>query len=255
MAISGCPTKAATGIALSIFAAGIFTGCLKPLQPDPAALNADSASPQPAPDCASCHAYPLHDVNHAYHLRALNPREAVATKFIYERKNGIIVCMDCHFGSLAHKRYAWYDTLWGTAGDVRTTPDKLPSDPIYRIDSTPGYLPLPAVVGAAATSEQVNAMLEQAFEIGKVVPWLTGSKHMNGKVDVEFSSSLVPDSAQRLQAYHPQDISCSSVECHNAPKKKYRWASMNKALSGCPTAEHSPQLDSSCGYLPSQEPK
>jgi hypothetical protein len=198
----------------------------------------------------------LHDVNHNYHLHGLNPREAVQSIFTKERKNGIIVCMDCHFGSVAHRSYSWYDTLWGTDGDFRPSKDKLPNDPIFRIDSTPGFLPLPAGINLAGiNSNQVNAMMENADEIGSVVSWLTSTSHMNGQVDIEFSPNIVLDSAFSKMAFRVKDLSCSSIECHNAPKKTYRWASKSLGLTGCPTSEHNPELDSSCKYSPRQEPK
>ena len=107
----------------------LLIGCLEIPKPDPASLNSVSTAPPAIPDCAGCHAYPLHDVNHTYHLRAFNTREGVQAKFIYERKNGVIVCMDCHFGSVAHRNYVWFDTIWGTDGDLRSSADKLPNDP------------------------------------------------------------------------------------------------------------------------------
>lgn len=233
-----------------------LAGCQPSLNSDAPALQARTSAPAAAPDCGSCHFYPLHDVNHNYHLNGLNPREAVQSLFVYERKNGIIVCMDCHFGSVAHRKYNWYDTLWGTEGDVRATADKLPNDPIYRIDTIPGFLPLPAGMRSEdATSDRVNAMMESAARIGSLVSWMTSRAHMNGQVDVEFSPNIVLDTNLSKSAFRASDLSCSSIECHNAPKKTYRWASKAKGLNGCPTLEHFPELDTSCNYSPKQEPK
>ncbi|MEO6096939.1 MAG: hypothetical protein ABIW76_15185 [Fibrobacteria bacterium] len=235
------------------------SGCIVNLKPDQAALTAN-ASNAPAtrssPDCASCHAYPLHDVMHNYHLRALNPRATMQEKFVKERKNGVIICMDCHFGSLAHRNYMWYDTLWGVDPDIHDKANRLPTDPIYRIDSTPGFLPLTwELPGSEANSDRVMAMMDSAADIGSVITWLTAQNHLNGTVDVEFSSSMVLDPARSRSAYRARDLSCSAIECHNAPKKTYRWASKNLGITGCPTLEHSPVLDASCDYSPLQEPK
>ncbi len=247
------PLKAASTLFLIAI---MLCGCLEGIKPDAAALTASSTAPRMGPDCASCHAYPLHDVNHTYHLQSFNTREGVQGKFIYERKNGAIVCMDCHFGSIAHRNYNWYDTLWGTEGDVRATRDKLPNDPIYRIDSIPGFLPLPyALERATATSDQVDSLLDAAAKIGAVVSWLTAGNHFNGSVDVEFSPNIVLDTGLARTAYRARDLSCSAIECHNAPKKIYRWASKDKGLPGCPSLDHNPEVDSSCGYSPKQEPK
>jgi hypothetical protein len=241
--------------ALSALVCGIaLSGCLESLKPDQPALTSISTAPRTVPDCASCHAYPLHDVNHSYHLNSLNTWEGVQAKFVYERKNGAILCMDCHFGSIAHRAYNWYDTIWGTEGDLRSTADKLPNDPIYRIDSIPGFLPLPAA-GGPVTSVRIDSLIMAATRIGTVAEWLTAGNHLNGTVDVEFSPNIVLDTALSKKAYRPQDLSCSTIECHNAPKKTYRWASKSLGLTGCPSLEHTPQLDSSCGYSTKQEPK
>jgi len=233
-----------------------LSGCIVNLKPDQAALTANAPATRTAPDCASCHAYPLHDVMHNYHLRALNPRSTMQEKFAKERKNGVIICMDCHFGSVAHRNYMWYDTLWGVDPDINDASSRLPDDPIYRIDSTPGFLPLPlGLPGSQANSDRVNAMMDSAADIGSVVTWLTAQNHLNGIVDIAFSSSIVLDTTRSRNAYRARDLSCSAIECHNAPKKTYRWASKSLGLTGCPTLEHTPVLDASCDYSPLQEPK
>lgn len=233
-----------------------LAGCMVSLKPDVAVLQSVSPAATTGPDCASCHGYPLNDVMHNYHLRALNPRSGMQAIFPYERKNGIIVCMDCHFGSVAHRSYTWYDTLWGVDPDLRNSADRLPGDPIYRIDSIPGFLPLPAgLSGPPATSDRVNALMDSAADIGSVVSWLTSYRHMDGEIDIEFSPNIVLDTSLSLKAYRPRDMSCSSIECHNAPKKTYRWASKGLGIAGCPTLEHTPALDSNCGYSTDQEPK
>ncbi len=235
---------------------GCLVGCLN-LKPDEVELTSPSTSrvSLSIPDCAGCHSYPLNDVNHNFHLRSASTRESMESIFPYERKTGVMVCMDCHFGSMAHRGYTWYDTLWGTADDLRVTADKLPGDPIYRIDSIPGFLPMPAgVPEAEITAGKVDHLMDSAASIGAVVAWLTSLDHMNGVVDVEFSPNIVLDTSLSKMAFQPRDLSCSAIECHNAPKKVYRWASHELRLPGCPTPIHTPELDSSCRYSPNQEP-
>jgi hypothetical protein len=77
---------------------------------------------------------------------------------------------------------------------------------------------------------------------------------MDGVVDVEFSPNAVLDPSVVRTAFRARDLSCSSIQCHNAPKKTYRWASPSVGLPGCPSLAHTPAADSSCGYEPGQEP-
>ncbi|HKP95304.1 MAG TPA: hypothetical protein VJ385_06060 [Fibrobacteria bacterium] len=244
--------------ATAAFCGLALMGCLKPDQP---ALLATATAPRAAPDCAGCHAYPLHDVNHNYHLRSYNTREGIQGggdgPFFTERPTGIIVCMDCHFGSIAHRNYSYTDTVWDSGLGGR-----LPTDTILRIDTIPGFLPLPSGKPTATVSApEVDSLMVSAFRIGDVVRWLTAANHMNGIVDVEFNPNFVTnyanDTTISKSAYHPRDMSCSAIECHNAPKKTYRWASKSLGLIGCPTldSEHSPAIDTSCRYSPKQEPK
>src|SRR6185369_12901875 len=61
--------------AACLAALSLFCACdpMSKVSPDTAALTAMTPGSVPAePDCASCHAYPLHDVNHQYHLISAN---------------------------------------------------------------------------------------------------------------------------------------------------------------------------------------
>lgn len=233
-------------------------GCLPGLKPDAAALGAAVASPVEVPECASCHKYPLTDINHQFHLRSLSVRTNMLVNFKLERPSGQIVCMDCHFGSIAHKPYSWYDTIWGRNGEPVNPEERRPTDSILFISpAIPGDLPIPAGYNPVSlTADAVEAELDSAARMGKVLSWLTALNHMNGKIDVEFGPAFVDaaDTALHLTAYKPEDLSCSSIACHSAPRKTYRWASASMNLTGCPTLQHNPAVDTSCRYSPKQEP-
>jgi hypothetical protein len=245
-------------IPLALAALAALEGCLSAVKPDGAELSMASTAPRTTPNCANCHQYPLHDVNHNFHLHTLATHASVMTGFPDERSTGDIVCMDCHFGSIAHRDYDWFDTIWGRNGvPIPKEVAKLPTDSILFISpAIPGFLPIPEGASQQSTTpDLVNRKLDSAAALGTIVEWLTASKHLNGKVDVEFSPNFMvgQDTSLLSTAYNPKDMSCSSISCHSEPRKTYRWASKELGLTGCPTLRHTADLDSSCRYSPTQE--
>ncbi|HLP43054.1 MAG TPA: hypothetical protein VK465_16220, partial [Fibrobacteria bacterium] len=49
-------------------------GCL---EKDELTARSAAVTAAPGPDCASCHAYPLHDLNHSFHLKVAEPMKTV----------------------------------------------------------------------------------------------------------------------------------------------------------------------------------
>src|SRR5262245_20286013 len=74
-----------------------------------ASLSASGDKPPAVPDCASCHAYPLHDLHHGYHLLSPN---ANYTNLGHPQLNGAMTCLDCHFQSIRHFAFDKPDSIW-----------------------------------------------------------------------------------------------------------------------------------------------
>jgi hypothetical protein len=108
--------------------------------PDPSLLASSGSSAPPAgPDCASCHAYPLRDVLHAYHLMSSTVNR---DNLGQPELNNITTCMDCHFNSVRHFSFVHSDTVWGDSAGNEIMQHTLPSDKILKITDYPGYRPL-----------------------------------------------------------------------------------------------------------------
>jgi hypothetical protein len=194
---------------VKIFGLGILVlslfGCIKQLEPNDVELTGPKQASRTAPNCAGCHKFPLNDVNHHFHFFIAGGVGAVDAE-----KHPLLkpTCMDCHYGSIGHQVY----------GVLDGTP--------------PGAIPLPwGWDGENIDKDSLNFKIDSAAKIGQVLEWMTGKKHMNKRVDVEFPPSIVPDSVLRDSAYSPTDYSCSNIGCHGEPAKKYRWANKSKGLS------------------------
>lgn len=193
------------------------------LDGDPAELTARSAAPAAAPDCASCHGYPLQDLNHDYHLfRAGGNRDL----------NGDITCLDCHSRSLHAVAVVLFDTLYETPEGEKygtvdfpnandTTKGKpsfvIRSLPLVEIDTLHRNRPVP--LGARPGSKPL-------FQ-----EYVTALAHMNRVVDVDFDSRNSDTLRFRGQkaAYNPAQETCSAVACHPG-NKPYSFGSVAKGL-------------------------
>lgn len=244
------PAKAASPARTLVVAAAagaglLLGGCLKVLKPDVVGLTSAATTPASAPNCSGCHAYPLHDVNHYYHLLAINPMSLTAGEF---KLNGRITCMDCHFESVAHFTFPFPETTWVDKDGFELPFKANPGDTIARITPHTRYHPVPAdLQGGPLTGAQVDTLMSEAARIGAVVSWLTGRKHMNGLADVAFPPNNLKGPDTSTRGYRPRDLSCSAIACHSAPEVSYRWASKIRGLGGCPTFAGT---DTSCGEKP-----
>jgi hypothetical protein len=211
---------------LSLLAMISASGCdsIPGLAADPA-LAASSGSSSPAsPDCASCHAYPLHDINHYYHLVSADPKRYRQGQPAPEYA---ITCLDCHFNSLQHFAYRPSDSEWA-------------------------YRPIPTL-GSSDTARgralagEIDSLIVRYARAGSMAQWRTGFRHWNGKVDVAFPPDNVTSSASLGTAYNPRDLSCSTVECHKKPAAVYRWMSPRRGFGNCPSFDGN---DPTCSEIP-----
>jgi len=191
---------------------------------DASALTARTAMPAPGPDCASCHAYPLTDRNHAYHLDSAGGNKDL---------NGEITCLDCHSQSIRFQAVTVIDSIYQdtvTLEKFRTSSHPNPGDTtdggkvirslfLFGVETLPQHHPLlmPARPGALPRFQE----------------YMTTLAHLNHVVDVKFDSrnsdpaAFGGDSA----TYNPTQESCSAVACHpGSGPKVYSWGSKAKGL-------------------------
>jgi hypothetical protein len=206
------------------------------LSPDDALIAGKGAAPIAGPDCNSCHRYPLHDVNHNYHLMAANVNR---NNLGQPELNAVTTCMDCHYNSIRHFGYVHSDTTWVSAQGDTLLEHSSPTDQVGRIDSYPRWRPVP--YGAADTSRgealatEIDSMVFQEARLGQMVEWVTGYAHNDGKVDVAFPPNDVTSPAALATAFHVKDLSCSAVACHTSREVGYRWMDPSKGFSNCPS--------------------
>ncbi len=196
-----------------------FSGCdsVPGLEADASLTARDAAHAPSAPDCASCHKYPLSDINHYYHLSLANPPDSQ----VLERPT---TCLDCHFNSTRHFSFS-------AGGQSRFRP--LPT--LFAVDTSRG----------AGVAEEIDSLIRTYARAGKTVPWRTGPLHLNGTVDVTLAPDNVAAPTLPSAAYRPRDFSCSAVSCHKAPAALYRWRTLG--FSDCPSKDRN---DITCGEIP-----
>jgi hypothetical protein len=186
-----------------------------------AELTARTAEPVAGMDCATCHAYPLTDRNHDYHLFKAGSNKDL---------NGEITCLDCHSLSLQSQAVVLFDSIYeDTTGEKwRTLAHPNPgattksgrvirSMDFFGVDTLHQNHPLPA--------------WPRPGPAPKFQEYLTTLAHLNHKIDVQFDArnskpaEFEGDSAR----YNPTLETCSAVACHPGPKA-YSWGSVAKGL-------------------------
>lgn len=208
------------------------------LSPDAVALTASTPGAVPeAPDCASCHAYPLHDVNHQYHLISANVNR---NNLGQPELNNVTTCMDCHFNSIQSFTFTHSDTVWGDA-DSNEVFQHSPGDIVLRTTTWRGWRPLPAfpvdTTRGRFLAEEIDSLIFQYARAGKHMQWRTGPAHNNGVVDVAFAPNDVDPPDSLATAYKPRDLSCSAMTCHNTRSATYRFMDPVKGFSNCPSLD------------------
>ncbi len=199
---------------------------------DSEALTARTGTPAQGMTCSGCHAYPLADRNHDYHLNNA-PRN--------DRLNGRITCLDCHSKSLHSVSAVILDSVfedtattekWHTvsnpgANDTTSDGRRIRGLFLNRVDSLLQNHPvdMPRRPGPAPAFQE----------------YVTGLAHLNGKVDVAFDArNSAPEKFDGDTAYYnPTQETCSALACHPGPKI-YRWAAPSKGLPELKDVEGSP---------------
>ncbi|GEM_PF-1152671 len=190
------------------------------------------------PSCTSCHTYPLHDVNHNYHLMSANVNR---NNLGQPELNAVTTCMDCHFNSIRHFSYVHHDTTWVNAAGDTLTEHTSSTDRVGKIDSYPRWRPVPYgsmdTTRGEALATEIDSLVFQRARLGEMVEWMTSYSHNNGVVDVAFSPNDVTKAQFLTTAYRPADLTCSAMTCHNNRNAGYRWMSPKQGFSNCPSLD------------------
>src|SRR5687768_119969 len=83
-----------------ILAVGFLSACSRM---DADELTARATAPQAGANCSSCHAYPLKDTHHTYHLFLTDSSRT---------ENGAVSCMHCHRNSVVTRRVKVPDSIF-----------------------------------------------------------------------------------------------------------------------------------------------
>jgi hypothetical protein len=176
--------------------------------------------------CDACHAYPLTDRNHDYHLAT-----ASASRLL----NGPITCLDCHTHSLRSQTVVLFDTVYQ---DTATGEKSFTSlHPAATDRNSKGRIIRSLTLIQVDTLRQ-NHPIAQPDRPGRqplFQEYVTSLAHLNGVVDVAFNPKNSDpalyggDSAR----FNPAQETCSAVACHPGGKD-YRWAAPQKGLPRLP---------------------
>lgn len=199
--------KAALSAAVVLLA---LSGCRQ----ETSGLTSVSKSAQSGPDCASCHAYPLRDTNHVYHLFKTDSSIT---------NNRPITCLHCHNSSIRGRDTVFQDSVFldpnGNEFHALDFPDipEIRDFPLARVESLVRYRPV--------------AMPPRPGPVPEIREWMTSYAHMNGSVDVVFDPSSNDTSRFRgaSAAYNPKEATCSAMACH-PNQGTYRWAVPSRNL-------------------------
>ena len=208
--------REAAGLCLTV--ALLLAGCEALDQGD---LSARTTASQAGAACASCHAYPLRDLHHQYHLFNAD------TLRIVKNVNGRITCVDCHADAMASQTHLLLDSIcvdalkpsgWSSFDEQTDFRKCLQSNPLGRVDTLRQHRPVP--------------MPPRPGEVPILEEWMTGMAHMNGRVDVKFDirvsdTLLYPGGAE----WNADALTCSAVACHEHAGH-YRWAIPSQGLPG-----------------------
>jgi hypothetical protein len=177
-------------------------------------LTSVAKTAQSGPDCASCHAYPLRDTNHVFHL--LKTGSSITN-------NQPITCLHCHSTSIKGRDTAFHDSIFmdpdGNERHSLDYPDipEIRVLPLARVDTLVRYRPI--------------AMPARPGPEPEIREWMTDLAHMNGVVDVVFDPSSIDTSKFRgaSASFNPKEATCSAMACHPSPGS-YRWAIPSRNL-------------------------
>jgi hypothetical protein len=189
-------------------------------------LTANDLSPSKTMACDACHAYPLTDRNHDYHLTTASGNRLL---------NGPITCLDCHTHSLRSQTAVFFDTVYqdtatGEKSFTSLHPGATDRNSEGRIIRSLALIQVDTLRQNHPIAQPDRPGAHPLFQ-----EYVTSLAHLNGVVDVAFNSRN-SDPAQYggdSASFDPRQETCSAVACHPGGKD-YRWAAPHKGLPRLP---------------------
>ena len=176
--------------------------------------------------CDACHAYPLTDRNHDFHLTTASSNRLL---------NGRITCLDCHARSIQSQTVILIDTLYqdtatGEKSFTLQHPNPQDTNSDGRIIRS-----LTLIRMDTLTQNHPIAQPERPGDQPEFQEYVTVLAHLNGTVDVAFDPRN-SDPAQYggdSASFDLRQETCSAVACHPGGQD-YRWAAPHKGLPALP---------------------
>jgi hypothetical protein len=219
------------GLRLPMIAACLALAACGEWKNDAGELTARSASPAPGMACDACHAYPLLDKNHDYHLNTAPSNRDL---------NGRITCLDCHGRSIRGVPVVVIDTLFRDTVTSEGSFTSANPDPLAR--NSEGHIIRTQELARVDTLHQNHPVAQpgRPAAASGFQEYVTTLAHLNGTVDVAFDprNSNPANWGGDTAFFNPKLETCSAVECHPAGEKVYRWAADRKGLPELPAADN-----------------
>ncbi len=176
--------------------------------------------------CNTCHAYPLTDRNHNYHLTTASGNRLL---------NGPITCLDCHTRSLRSQTVISFDSIYQDTATGEKSFTSLHPGATDRNSEGSIIRSLTLIQVDTLRQNHPIAQPERSGARPLFQEYVTSLAHLNGSVDVAFNprnsdpAQFGGDSA----SFNPVQETCSAVACHPGGKD-YRWFAPQKGLSRLP---------------------
>jgi hypothetical protein len=176
--------------------------------------------------CDACHAYPLTDRNHDYHLTIASGDRLL---------NGPITCLDCHARSVRSQVVVSIDSIYQDTATGERSFTSLHPDPTDK--NSEGRIIRSLTLVQVDTLRQNHPIAQPARPGARPLfqEYITAMAHLNGVVDVAFDPG---NSAPALYGgdsarFDPRQETCSAVACHPGGRD-YRWDAPRKGLPRLP---------------------
>lgn len=203
----------------------LFSACREP-GAAPESLTGRTASPAQGFACDACHAYPLADRNHDYHLTTASGNRLL---------NGPITCLDCHSRSIRGQAAVSFDSVYQDTATGEKSFTSLHPDATDR--NSEGRIIRGLTLIQVDTLRQNHPIAQPDRPGARPLfrEYVTAMAHLNGTVDVAFDprnsdpARFLGDTAR----FDPRQETCSAVACHPGGDD-YRWDAPRKGLPRLP---------------------
>jgi hypothetical protein len=210
---------AGVGFSLFIIACGEWKSSTE-------ALSSKKTSSPLGMACDACHAYPLTDRNHDYHLTIASPNRLL---------NGPITCLDCHSRSIRSRTVVSLDTIYEDTATGEKSFTSLHPGATDRNSEGRIIRSLTLIQVDTLRQNHPIAQPERPGARPLFQEYVTTLAHLNGSVDVAFhpKNSAPAQYGGDSASFNPLRETCSAVACHPGTED-FRWSAPSKGLPRLP---------------------